>query len=308
MEIVVALLHYLTRSDPDDCSRSVHKDNINAHSDIDGKCSKTHEESNTRDSRSKMNSDCLEVDVASLHFLSRTDPDDCSRSIHKDNVNTLSEIEAKCSETQEESCTRSRWSKMIWDYLEVNVASLHSLMRSDPDDCSRSVHKDNINTLSEIEAKCSETQKSSTRCRRNKMNRDYLEVDIASLHSLTRSEPVDCSRSVHKDNINTHSDIEGKCSEIQEESCTRSRRSKMSRDYLEVDVASLHALTRTDPDDCSRSIHKDNRNTHREIEEGQCSETQEESCTRCRRSKMNRDYLEVDAAWLHSLTRSDPDD
>ena len=80
------------------------------------------------------------------------------------------------------------------------------------------------------------------------MNRGYLEVDAAWLHSLTRSGLDDCSRSVHKDNINTYSDIEGQRSATQEESCTRSRWSKMNRDYLGVDAASLHSLTRSDPD------------------------------------------------------------
>ena len=92
------------------------------------------------------------------------------------------------------------------------------------------------------------------------MIRDFLEIDVASLHSLKWTDPDDCSRSIHKDNINTHSDIEGKCSETQEESSTRSRRIKMNRDCLEVDAASLHALVRSDPDDCSRSVRKDNIN------------------------------------------------
>ena len=178
-----------------------------------------------------MNRDYLEVDVASLHSLTWSDPDDCSRSVHKDNINTHIEIEVKCSEIQEESSTRSRRSNMIRDFLEVDVASPHSLTWSESDDCSRSIHKDIINTHSDIECKCSEIQEeSSTRSRHNRMNRDYLEVDVASLHSRTQSDPDDCSRYVHKDNINTHSVTEGRCSEAQEESCTRSRRSKTSRD------------------------------------------------------------------------------
>ena len=76
------------------------------------------------------------------------------------------------------------------------------------------------------------------------MNRDYLEVDVASLHSLTRSDPDVAG--MYTKIISIH--MEGKCSEIQEESSTRSRLSKMNRDYLDVDGASLQSLTRCDPD------------------------------------------------------------
>ena len=74
----------------------------------------------------------------------------------------------------------------------------------------------------------------------------YLEVDVASLHSVTRSDP---DVGLYTKIISIH--IEGWCSEIQEESSTRSRLSKieqMNRDYLDVDGASLHSLRRSHPD------------------------------------------------------------